>query len=189
MANSDNPNGLSPVKYLSGAPYNGAGNVYNVAAGDSVVINPGDPVIMTGTADANGIPTVRKATAGAAAAITGVMLTITPGEGTVLQDDPLSTIASTNQYILVSDDASVVYVVQASGTIAVTDIGQNANLLIPVSSVEGKSQTEIGSTSALATGQVKILRLNNVVDNEIGEFAKLEVLINLPTLASNSVGV
>ncbi len=112
MANNDNPHGLTPVKYLSGAPYNGAGNVYNVAVGDSVVINPGDPVIVTGTSDTRGIPTVEKAPAGATNRITGVMISITNGEGTVLQDDPLSTIPSTNQYIFVEDNDDVVYTCQ-----------------------------------------------------------------------------
>ena len=191
MANSDNPQGLRPIKYLSGAPYNGAGNVYNVAAGDSVIINPGDPVIVTGTADTRGIPTVAKATAGATNRITGVMLSLTNGESTVLQDSNVSTAASTNQYILVEDNPNVVYDVQMSGALAVTDISNTASLLIPVSTVDGKSQAEV-NTATIGTGatdQVRILRLRDVENNEIGTNSNVEVVINLPTTANDIAGV
>lgn len=191
MANSDNPQGLRPVKYLSGAPYNAAGNVYHVAVGDSVVINPGDPVIVTGTADTRGIPDVEKATAGATERITGVMLSKANGEGTILQDDPVSTIPSTSQYILVEDNDQVVYDVQVSGAFAVTDVSNTANLLIPVSTIDGKSQAEVNSAAmaAGATGQVRILRLRDVQNNEVGANANVEVVINLPTTGNDLAGV
>lgn len=191
MANSDSPQGLRPVKYLSGTNYTGAGNVYHVAVGDSVVINPGDPVIVTGTADTRGIPTVVKATAGATERITGVMISLTNGEGTVLQDSPVSTTPSTSQYIFVSDQVDVVYDVQVSGAFAVTDVSNTANLLIPVSTIDGKSQAEVNSAAMAAgtTGQVRILRLRDVVDNEIGANANVEVVINLPTTGNDLAGV
>jgi hypothetical protein len=46
MANSNAPTGLTPVRYASGAPYNGAANVYFVPASDSTALYIGDPVIM-----------------------------------------------------------------------------------------------------------------------------------------------
>tara|TARA_R110000772_G_C13153777_1_gene425275 strand:- start:126 stop:695 length:570 start_codon:yes stop_codon:yes gene_type:complete len=189
MANSDSPQGLRPIKYLSGAPYNGAGNVYHVASGDGTIINPGDPVVLTGTADTRGIPTVTKATAGATNRITGVMISMTNGESTVLQDSNISTTTATSQYILVEDNPDVVYDVQCSGTLAVTDIGETANLLIPVSTVDGKSQTEIGAFAGLATSQVRVLRLRDVENNEVGLNANVEVVINLPTTANDTAGV
>lgn len=191
MANSDSPQGLRPVKYLSGTNYTGAGNVYHVASGDSVVINPGDPVIVKGTSDTRGIPDVSKATAGATNRITGVMISMTNGEGTVLQDSNVSTTASTSQYILVSDDPNVVYDVQVSGAFAVTDVSNTADLLIPVSTIDGKSQAEVNSSAMAvgATGQVRILRLRDVENNEVGTNANIEVVINLPTTANDIAGV
>ena len=44
--------GLTPVRYKSGAPYNGAANLYSVAAGESNNIFIGDPVVISGTGDA-----------------------------------------------------------------------------------------------------------------------------------------
>ena len=109
MANADNPIGLRPIRKLGGQVYSGSGSLYHVASGDSQVIASGDPVILTGTADTNGIPTVTRASAGATNRITGVMNAITNGEGTVLQDSPLNTVASTSQYILVHDDPIIVF--------------------------------------------------------------------------------
>lgn len=189
MANADSPIGLRPIRHLSGAPYNGGGSLYSVAAADANVIAPGDPVIVTGTSDANGIPEVTRATAGATNRITGVMIGITNGEGTVLQNSTLSTAASTLQYILVEDNPNVVYECQASGTIAATDLSNTANLLIPASTVDGKSATEIGTVTGLATGQVRLLRLVRSPNNALGLNANVEVVINLPTTANDTAGV
>ncbi len=49
MPNADTPFGLRPVKYRSGAPYNGAANVYTTASGDGTAIYVGDPVVLSGT--------------------------------------------------------------------------------------------------------------------------------------------
>jgi len=55
------PFGLTPVRYKSGAPYNGAANLYSVAAGETNNIFIGDPVLISGTGDAAGIPGVVRA--------------------------------------------------------------------------------------------------------------------------------
>ena len=191
MANADNPIGLRPIRKLGGQVYSGSGSLYHVASGDSQVIASGDPVILTGTADTNGIPTVTRASAGAANRITGVMNAITNGEGTVLQDSTLNTAASTSQYILVHDDPMIVFEAQMSSAFAVTDIGNNANLLAAASPADGKSGWEVNSTgiAGTATLQVKIIRLVRRQDNEVGANANVEVLINLPTWANDTVGV
>lgn len=187
MANADSPFGLRPVRHRNGAPYNGAGNVYHVASTDTQVIAPGDPVIVTGTADANGIPTVARATAGATNRITGVMLSLADGAGTVLQDAGVTTTASTSQYILVADDPDLVFHCQASAGLAVTDISSNADLTSAAAS-GGKSQWEIDSTTygTGATLQVRVLRLALLPNNAIGTNGIAEVMINLHT---NAVGV
>lgn len=190
MANSDNPRGLQPVRHRNGAPYNGAGSLYHVAAGDAQVIAPGDPVIVTGTADANGIPTVTRATAGATNYITGVMVGLTNGEGTLLRDDGLATTASTSQYILVADDPDIVFEAQCSASVAATDISGNADLVAAAANSLGVSQWEVDSTTfgTGATLQVRVLRLVRREDNELGTNAKLEVAINLHS-QRNTTGV
>lgn len=190
MANTDNPFGLRAVRHRNGAPYNGSGSLYHKAAGDATPLAPGDPVIVTGTADTTGIPTITRATAGATNRITGVVIGRTNGEGTLLQDDTLNSPASTEDYLLIEDNPDVVYEIQADGAVAVTDISSNANLIAGMA-VEGKSAFELDSTSfgTGATLQLKVLRLVRDVNNEVDTNAKLEVMINLPTQAPDSVGV
>ncbi len=56
MANADTPFGLRPKRYISGAPYNGAVNMYSTAAGDATAIFVGDPVKLSGTSQTiNGV--------------------------------------------------------------------------------------------------------------------------------------
>ena len=189
MANADSPIGLRAIRMLGGMVYNGSGSLYHVAVTDADVIAPGDPVIITGEADTDGIPTVTRASAGHANRITGVMNSITNGEGTVLQTSPLNTVTLTSQYILVHDNPQIVYEAQASTTIVSGDIGATANLLIPASTTDGKSGAEVGAIAGASTSQVQILRLVRRVDNALGANANLEVIINLPTTANDTAGV
>lgn len=197
MANVDNPFGLRPIRDANGAPYSGSGSLYHVAVGDAQVIAPGDPVIVTGTADTSGVPTVTRASAGSTNRITGVMLGITSGNalldgtGSITFDSTLNTVTLTSQFILVEDNPKTVYKVQTDGAFAITDISANANLVAAASPADGKSGWEVDSTSFAvgATLQVKVLRLVQVEDNEVGANAILEVFINLPTQANDIAGI
>lgn len=194
MANVDNAFGLRAIRNANGAVYNGSGSLYHVAVGDAQVIAPGDPVIVTGTADTNGIPTVTRASAGATNRITGVMLSLNQGKPTLdgvggfTQDSTQNTVTLTSQYILVEDNPQVTYVAQFAGTLAVTDISTTANLTAAASPADGKSGWEVGAGTGLATGQVRILRTQQTPNNEVGEFAVVEVMVNLPTQANDTVG-
>ena len=62
MANADAPFGLKPVRYISGAPYNGAANVYRVTSATSNLM-VGDPVYDGGWGvNSDGVPIVDIAT-------------------------------------------------------------------------------------------------------------------------------
>ena len=62
MANTSIARGLIPVRYRSGAPYNGGYNTYYIPSTNSTALFIGDPVIaVTAAADGNGIPTITHA--------------------------------------------------------------------------------------------------------------------------------
>ena len=64
MSSVSRLNGFRPVKSITGAPYNGQGNVYFVPASDSTVIMVGDAVKLLGDARAaTGVPTVTRVSA------------------------------------------------------------------------------------------------------------------------------
>lgn len=197
MANVDNPFGLRPIRDANGAPYSGSGSLYHVAVGDAQVIAPGDPVIVTGTSSTRGVPTVTRATATATNRITGVMISRSQGQtpldgsGGIDFDSTQNTEASTSQFILVEDNPKTVYEVQVDGAFAVTDVSTNADLVAAASPSDGKSGWEVDSTSfgVGATKQVKVLRLVQSEDNEVGANAVVEVFINLPTQANDIAGI
>lgn len=177
MANVDSPSGLRPVKHLDGSPYNGMTNRYYVDSSYGTAIFTGDAVKSSGTADANGVPGVEQVAAGEN--IRGVVVGVEP-----VTDESLSYIpASTGGYVFVADAPDIIFEIQedsAGGALAVTNIGQNADIVVGTgSTVTGTSAMELDSSTAAATAaQLRILRLVQREDNEIGTNAKFEVMAN-----------
>jgi hypothetical protein len=193
MANVDNAFGLRAVKNSNGSPYNGSGSLYYKAVGDTEILAPGDPVVVTGTASTGGIPTITRATAGVSNAITGVMISRSDGidgDVTLTRDKALNSPASTEDYIMVEDGPGIVYEIQVNGTLVVTDISNNANLTAGVAT-QGKSLFEVDQSSVgtNAGNQLKILRLRQIPNNSVGADAVVEVIINNHTLTSHEAGV
>lgn len=198
MANVDRPSGLTPVKMLSGAPWNGQFNTYVVDAADSTAIFIGDLVKQVNTGsdsagetvfgrDTEGMMHVVQGTAGAAAI--GVVVGFSP-----LQTD--LTIrhrqASTARLVYVVDDPNVVFEIQevSGGTaLAAADVGLNASVVVGTgSSTTGMSAMELdnGTELTTATLELKILGLSPRPDNAIGEHAKWLVKINNHQLGSHT---
>lgn len=199
MANVDNAFGLRPLRRNGASYVTGGGNVYSVPAGFATSIAPGDPVIKISAGAINGVPSVHLATA--ASVITGVCLGIAnspdptleaSAEGSVTFDTALNTVASAtfDQYILVEDDPQVTYAIQNDGVLTDSLIGLNANMVVATPAV-GKSRFELDTSSAVtnASFPLKILRLVQLPDNEVGEFAVVEVFINTSTQANDTAGI
>ena len=204
MANADIPSGLRPIKHRNGAAYNGAVNYYYVPSTYATALFVGDPVVKTGTSNTAeveapgagnfGIGTlaeVNKATAGTTNRITGVIVGICADpDGLGRSYNP----ASNEAVIAVCDDPDVIFEVQADGTATAAMVGLNAVLIYTNTgdTLNGRSGAELSITTAPATTvgfQLNILRLVNRVDNEMGEFAKLEVRINQHTETNAVVGI
>lgn len=189
MANLDSPNGLRPTRYISGAPYNGAGNIYHVPATDATAIFIGDLVTLTGTSDTRGIPTVEQADAG------DVVLGVCIGVRAVTQESTVFRAASTERYIFVEDSPEVVYEIQedsVGGALTADSVGLNANFIVGTGSTStGISAMELDSNTAATTATLplKILRLVDREDNEIGDQAKWEVRLNSHRFRAGVIGV
>lgn len=192
MANTNAPTGLRPVRYASGAPYNGAANLYCVPAADATALFRGDPVIIAGSADADGIPTATRASVGGR--ITGVVVGFRPSATIVANG---YRVASTLEYIYVADDPNLIFEVQedaVGGALAAVDVGLNADIIIGSGSTVTKLSGVQLDTSTKATTATLALRVVGFVqraDNEIGANAKVLVRNNLPTEtgAAGSTGV
>jgi hypothetical protein len=200
MPNVSKPMGLTPVKYLNGADWDGRGNVYSVAAANATILSPGDPVTLTGTADATGkYPQIARTTPGAGNV--GVLLAIglnpngpfvNPNDLTVMQK-PAN--AAPVYYALVCDSPDVIYEVQedaVGGALAITAVGLNANIIYanPGTGVVVSAVLLDSSTAATtATLDCKILRLAPQINNALGTAAKWWVTLNNHILAPNTAGV
>lgn len=191
MANENRPNGLSPVGYLNGSPWNGQCRLYSIASAYGTALAIGDPVISSGTADANGVPGI--AIAAETGAIRGVIVGLGTKEGLIANPSNLdSTVraASTTGigYALVVDDPNVIFEVQEVGTgtaLAATEVGLNTNLKSGTNNgyVSGwmlKNDLE-ATTSSL---QVRLLGLARRSNNAFGAYAKWLVKINAHELGS-----
>mgnify|MGYP003436206611 FL=1 len=194
MPNANIATGLTPKRYRGGAPFVGPLRRYVHLAADSTALYIGDPVILSGTADADGTPSVIRATAASAGRITGV----------VVGFEPNATInaagygaASTLFYPLVCDDPAVLYEIQedsVGGALAVTSVGLNADLIAAAGNNATKQSgfmLDSSTAATTATLQLRVVQLEQRADNEIGANAKWLVAINLPTEtgAAGSTGV
>lgn len=167
--------GLKPVRYKDGSVYNGAANVYFVPATDATALFVGDPVIIAGSGDVEGVPTITRAAAGDR--ITGVVVGFTSNPASTAGSDTAMTVgyraASTADYVLVADDPTLLFEVTedaVGGALAVADIGNNADLVAG----NGSTYTKLSgyaldsSTKATTTAQVRIERLSPVINNVLG---------------------
>lgn len=187
--------GLKPVRYASGAPYNGAAKEYFVPASDGTALFIGDPVVLAGSADAGlTAAAVTRATAGSAGRITGVVVGFRPSDSIIANGYRL---ASTEAYVLVADDPDLLFEIQddsVGGALAAADIGLNADLIAATGNTFTKRSGFMLDTSTKATTATLQLRIESIVnraDVEVGATSKALVRINLPTQtgAAGSTGV
>lgn len=199
MANANTPRGLIPYKYATGQPYNGAANIYYVPSTYATALYLGQPLIATGASDANGIPVVQTATAGATNYILGPMVGIVDGGNpvvTVTQGLPIYHTASTSQYILVADDPNLLFWAQEDSVGGAID--QTASGTKNIDLVAGAGSTVTGysgwmlDSSTIGTGstlQMRIVQGLQESDNTMGSaYAKWLVRLNLSSYR-NATGI
>ncbi len=207
MANANVARGLIPYRHYDGSVWNGSLNMYFVPSGYATALYIGDPVdIVSGSNDANGIPAVLLGTVGSP--IIGAVAGIVNGGPfqaapiTVTRDLPIYHPASTAQYILVSDDPTLLYWVQddASTQARAPNLwaGRNANLVSGTgSTTTGYSGWQLAASTVATTNtlDVKIIRplieIDNVVSStaNTGMNAKWLVKLNNYRYANQIAGI
>ena len=180
MANTDIPNGLTPVRYQGSACNTGAANLYYIPATDNTAVYVGGLVKLAGSADAEGVPSVTGNVA-TSNVVVGVVASFDPvlGAGANGRDSTVYRAASTERYVYVYDDPNMLFEVQddASATLAATNMGNVADLtgFTSGSTATGRSAIEISATTATDTytdHDVQIVGFVRRPDNEIGDHAK-----------------
>jgi hypothetical protein len=192
MANADRAAGLLPVRYITGAPYNGAADVYSTATGDATAIFLGDPVKLSGTSTTiNGVVYADVDQAATGDVIIGVVVGVLP----VTNDSLIYRAASTARRLLVATDPSLLYEIQeVSGGTALTAaaIGLNADFVVGTgNTITGMSGVELNNVGEAVTNtlDLQILGLVSRADNQVGEHAKWLVRINRHQFANQVAGI
>ena len=188
MANTNTPFGLRPVRHANGAPYNGAATKYYIPASDGTALYLGDPVILAGSADANGIASITKATAAGGAYMLGPVVAVDAMEGAGAggRDSTTYRVASTERYVYVADDPDLIFEVQedgVGGALAAADVGLNADWIAGSgSTITGLSGAMLDTSTKATTDtlQLRIQGFKQSVDNQVASAnAKVLVSINL----------
>jgi hypothetical protein len=196
MANVTRTNGFKPVKHLSGAPYNGQFNIYEIVVGDGTLTNVGDLVKADGGTATDVYPTcVRHGTSGEVTSglALGVIVGFLQLSGTAgtNQAQPnldvpgiMQRAASTKRYAMVADDPSIIFEVKDGGTVpcTLTQIGLNTGFMATAgSTVTGASGMVSGTTAPTTTNSLplKIMGIVNSPDNaSAATDQRLLVMIN-----------
>lgn len=166
MANKDASFGMKPIGSYTGTGPTIVLNKYIIAAGDGTDLFVGDPVNLGGTAlldliDGVTYPTVTKATAGTGNFFIGCITSFIPETDSSLL---YKTDAVTQRSVWVADDPNQLYLMQADGIVAVTDVSETADLIFTNSgsTATGLSGAEF-KTADIGTGsQITIVRLPGV---------------------------
>ena len=202
MANSIGPRGFVPSRYLDGASWNGAMNMYVVLSTEANQINVGDVVKSAANGDANGIPAVTKITNGTDTgrgvvvgclaanpnnpSLVGISLDLT------IQNIPAT--KTKDYYVLVVDDPRVLFEIQDDGLSALTATSCNKNasytVTNPTSPAQVSATTLLNSSVATTnTLPLKLMGLVQKADNAFGINAKWLVKFNAHELLSLTAGV
>jgi hypothetical protein len=190
MANASLARGLVPVRSFGRSGYANALRCYSAPSSYATALFIGDPVVKTGTSDADGYSQINLATAGGA--ITGVVV----GFEDVASMRLGYGAASTTRRVLVADDPEELFEIQedaVGGALALASVGLNADLVAASGSTSTRMSGWMLDTSTAATTatlQVKIVEFVHREDNEPASAnAKVLVKINNHTELAAVAGI
>jgi len=180
MANIDRPSGFRPVGHLSGGSFTGRVRKY-YSVNDNLFLGDLVEKEATGTASGSGgYPGVDRMDSGTADILVGCVV------GWEINPDSLNAMhhaASATLAVYINDDPMTIYEGQCDGTLAVTDIGLNADVTIGAgSTTTGASGMEIAASGAATTiaTPLKIMGLVEREDNDVASAnANWLVMLNL----------
>ena len=201
MASVSRISGFRPVKNTTGAPYSGKASLYFVPSSDSTVIMVGDAVKLAGDARAaSGAPTVTRcgATDIPVGIVVGILFSGVGNEVTNVPavndlNTPVYRRASTDRYLLVADDPTLIYEVQYAGTSVAAatitaNVGLNGQFTITAgSTTSGSSGMQLDSAglATTATLPLKIVGFPSRPDNVPGDtYFSYYVMLNASTFGS-----
>jgi hypothetical protein len=174
MANTNSPFGGKPINTMTSTDFTGKTHVYSSSISDATKIYVNDFVKLGTGSNSKGVPYAAQGTS--TGDLVGVVIGI---QNFITKETQIFRAANTELALYVIDDPYAEFEVQINGTIAATDIGKEANLIIAAGDdTIGISRIQLDVTTLTASGgQVKILGLAERDDNVIGAYSKVRVVI------------
>ena len=205
MANVNAPTGMSPVKSIVAATYNGATNTYYIPSSDTNAYYIGDLVKSYAGADTNGIPRVQPAAAGntCRGVIVGVYVTgpnapaSLLGAALALENTYIPATKTKDYYVMVCDDPNAIFEIQADAVTAANlvaaNMNKNANFIVAAPSSPYQQSATVLDSNSIATTQALPLRIMGLsplaINNAFGIYCRLLVKFNQHELMGNTAGV
>lgn len=191
MYNTNAPLGLKPIRYQSGAAYQGKVNKYAIASGYATAIGQYDPVIAL----ADGTIGIGVAGSPARGVLSYVEYTDTSGNYIKRPNWIASTTAKTGTTVkaYVADEPDLVFDAQetdgssGAGTpLALADRNLNINFVIGAPNSFGVSTSSINNTTEATTStlNLRLLDLSDYPGNAVGNYANWLVTWNTHDLKS-----
>lgn len=181
--------GFRALRQQGQGDYTGKLESYSVDAAHATLLAPGDVIVITGSADANGRANVDTGAQGSA--VTGVIASVTPiYEGENLTETGLPALVAGE--VQVHIDPNQLFEVDSSATLTGADVGLNADAVFTAASKSGGltvSNMVLDQTTVLATLslQFKIVALAEDDNGVLGNRAI--VRFNNTTLQAGTLGV
>lgn len=195
MPNVNRPTGFRPVRHFDGSAWNGACEVFAIAAADATTIGIGDLVKAVAGSDAGAFPTgsvtpvVLPGTAtitriaAAADVPVGVVVGFIPNYTNLSLPSQFHLASSGLRYALVCIDPTVIYEAQASGTFAAAStVGKNASpTLGAVNTSTGISAmlVDLTTVATTATLTLKIIQVAPKVDYDPADNTNVKLWVSL----------
>ena len=163
MANVDGAFGLRPVRQLGSMPFNNAPNEYRIATGATGPIYQGSLVIMA----TSGSVIIGTATAvDTVGVFNGCFYTDPTTKKPTWKNYYPGSVSTTDIVAFIYDDPDMTFEIQCAGTLAITDIGGNADTAgVSGSTINGQSSTELAASAGSGTAQMRIVGLSKDPDN------------------------
>lgn len=208
MANANKPTGLSPVKYLSGANWNGKMRVYWLDSTSANAMYVGDPVkLVAGLDAAYAHQSIDRATAGAT--MVGVAMGFgAAGDGAQRTGpfvDPANltlisapAVKAQGYFVAVVDDPNVIFEIQdnsspgGNAALTYTSASKNANFVYAAPAAGAAlsgTLLDVTSIATTSTLNLKIHGLKQSPDNALGFYAKWWVRMNNHSYSTGIAGV
>ena len=198
MANLNAPFGFSAIIYGTSGGNNQQQRVYYIPSTDTSAYYIGDTVKTATGSDANGIPLVVKCASGNTprGVITSVLINnpnnpSIQGTNLDLTTTNIPASKSADYYVLVNDDPDQVYVIQGDSTTFTTaDINKNATYTVAApSQANQQSATVLTGTTTSSTAVLKIVGIEPIPGNALGQYTRFMVMFNNAELLRPTAGV